>query len=143
MGTLMALERVYLDTNVIIAITENQSEIGEGQKRLIKSFLNKETHGMTSEITLAECLVRPVRELNQALVELYLELLTAGSDLFIAGVDTNVLIEAANVRARHKIKLPDAIHFATAQLSGCSSFITNDHRLANLWGKNAIIWEAL
>jgi predicted nucleic acid-binding protein len=143
MGTLMALERVYLDTNVIIAITENQSEIGEGQKRLIKSFLNKETHGMTSEITLAECLVRPVRELNQALVELYLELLTAGSDLFIAGVDTNVLIEAANVRARHKIKLPDAIHFATAQLSGCSSFITNDQRLASLWGKNAIIWEAL
>jgi predicted nucleic acid-binding protein len=143
MGTLMALERVYLDTNVIIAITENQSEIGEGQKRLIKSFLNKETNGMTSEITLAECLVRPVRELNQALIELYLELLTAGSDLFIAGIDTNVLIEAANVRARHKIKLPDAIHIATAQLSNCTTFVTNDHRLANLWGKNAIIWETL
>jgi predicted nucleic acid-binding protein len=143
MGTLMALERVYLDTNVIIAITENQSEIGEGQKRLIKSFLNKETHGMTSEITLAECLVRPVRELNQALIELYLELLTAGSDLFIAGIDTNVLIEAANVRARHKIKLPDAIHISTAKLSNCTNFVTNDHRLANLWGKNAIIWEAL
>jgi predicted nucleic acid-binding protein len=143
MARLMREERSYLDTNVIIGITETQSAMPDGQKGLVDAILNRKLIGVLSEITLAECLVKPIKENDRALIDLYTELFSEDSGLIILPVDRIVLIEAAYVRARHKIKLPDAIHFATAQLSGCSSFITNDHRLANLWGKNAIIWKAL
>jgi hypothetical protein len=36
------------------------------------------------------------------------------------------LEEAARLRAPTKLKLPDAIHLATATLNGCDCFLTND-----------------
>ncbi len=124
-------------------MTEAQSAMRSGQKRLISSILDKGSNGITSEITLAECLVKPIRQKSETLIAIYLELLAEGSGLQIVKIDRAVLIEASSVRAKHHIKLPDAIHFATAQLAGCNNFVTNDHRLANLWGKNSIIWETL
>ena len=139
----MEKERVYLDTNVIIGITETQSGMADGQKGLVNALLNRKLVGVTSEISLAECLVKPIKENDQALVDLYMELFSDESGLVISSIDRLILIEAAQVRARDKIKLPDAVHFATAQLSGCNTFITNDKRLASLWGKNSLIWQML
>ena len=139
----MEKERVYLDTNVIIGITETQSGMADGQKGLVNALLNRKLVGVTSEISLAECLVKPIKENDQALVDLYMELFSDESGLVISSIDRLILIEAAQVRARDKIKLPDAVHFATAQLSGCNTFITNDKRLASLWGKNSLIWQLL
>ena len=139
----MEKERVYLDTNVIIGITETQSAMADGQKGLVNALLNRKLVGVTSEISLAECLVKPIKENDQALVDLYMELFSDESGLVISSIDRLILIEAAQVRARDKIKLPDAVHFATAQLSGCNTFITNDKRLASLWGKNSLIWQLL
>jgi predicted nucleic acid-binding protein len=46
----------------------------------------------------------------------------------------DVLIEAARLRANVNIKLPDAIHAATALLTQCSTFVTNDRRFQNVLG---------
>ena len=44
--------------------------------------------------------------------------------------DKNIALKAAEIRAKYKgFKPLDAIHLATAILSGCSSFITNDKQL--------------
>jgi predicted nucleic acid-binding protein len=45
-------------------------------------------------------------------------------------VSRDVLIEAAGLRAhRASIKLPDAIHIATARMSSCTFFVSDDRRL--------------
>jgi predicted nucleic acid-binding protein len=136
-------ERFYLDTNVLIAIAELIEQANQRQIEVMDKIAAGVLLAASSEIALSECLVKPIVEGNSELVALYKAMLGGDSEIVVMPVSRDVLIEAANVRARHKIKLPDAIHFATAQLSGCSSFITNDQRLASLWGKNAIIWEAL
>ena len=43
-----------------------------------------------------------------------------------------VLIEAAQPRAIVNIKLPDAIHAATALLTQCSTFLGNDQRFQSV-----------
>lgn len=50
-----------------------------------------------------------------------------------------MLIEAARLRAVTNLRLPDAIHGATAILSGCQTFLTNDRRLAALPGVDVVL----
>jgi len=47
-------------------------------------------------------------------------------------VDRSVLIDAARLRGRTGLRLPDAIHASTALASGCDTFLTNDRRLPGI-----------
>ncbi len=41
---------------------------------------------------------------------------------------------AAEIRASHGFKTPDALHLAAAVVGGCSAFLTNDAQLARFSG---------
>lgn len=45
-------------------------------------------------------------------------------------VTTAVFDRAAELRAHHNIRTPDAIHLAAALIHGCDEFWTNDDRLS-------------
>jgi len=45
---------------------------------------------------------------------------------------------ATELRARHRLRTPDALHLATALSHGCQSLITNDRRLSQAAGDLAI-----
>jgi predicted nucleic acid-binding protein len=51
--------------------------------------------------------------------------------------------EAAQLRARHGLRTPDAIQLATAIRSGASSFLTNDSRLPILAPLNMLVLNQL
>lgn len=53
-----------------------------------------------------------------------------------------LLAEAARLRAISRIKLPDAIHAATALQRECTSFLTNDDRLT-IPGIKVLGWDDL
>jgi predicted nucleic acid-binding protein len=44
-------------------------------------------------------------------------------------IDRSILVDAAHYRARLGIKLPDAIHVATAVAAGCEIFLSNDRKI--------------
>lgn len=54
-----------------------------------------------------------------------------------------ILIAAAHLRAEHGLKLPDAIHAATAQLTHCERLLTNDARFKTLSGIEVILLSQL
>ena len=45
-----------------------------------------------------------------------------------------VIDRATELRARHGVRTPDALHLAAAVASGCDVFLTNDLRLAHVPG---------
>ena len=45
---------------------------------------------------------------------------------------------AALLRARHGLKMPDALHLATAQAAGAACLVTNDRRLPVLDGLDIV-----
>ncbi len=98
---------------------------------------------MTSEITLAECLVKPFADKDIFAVETYMALLGEQPGLPVVPISRPILLSAAQLRAEMKLKLPDAIHVATAKWAECSAFITNDRRIKHNDGLRVIIWDKL
>ena len=80
---------------------------------------------VTSELTLLETLVQPIRQNNQTLVSAYETLLTR-TEIALFPVTRDVLRESANLRAAENLKTPDAIHAATATAANCQYLLTND-----------------
>lgn len=83
----------------------------------------------TSELALAEALAKPLEVGRSDIAEVYETMLTTSAWLLVLPVERSVLIEAAKVQAQLKLRLPDAIHIATAIAAGCSTKVSNDRRL--------------
>lgn len=136
--------RVYLDTNALIGILEKADRLDEAQDRLVGKINDGGLEAVTSELALAECLVKPIANRDEALVQDYMWLLAADSKfLQVKPVTRDVILEAARVRAGAGIKLPDAIHVATANLADCDAFVSNDKRLAAATAMTFKLWSEL
>ena len=124
--------RLYLDTNIFIYALEGYLEYESIITSLFRNIDNGIYSAVTSELTLAEVLVKPFMDKNKDLEQIYEEILQSSNSLTITTIDRQILIKASMIRASSDgINLPDAIHLATAQLKNCSYFITNDKRLRN------------
>ncbi len=131
MGLLTQLEgkRLYLDTNIFVYALEG-FPVFEPQIRELFSLLDQGwLRGVTSELALAEALVKPFLDSNVELQALYQTVIRTSRSLDVAAVSRTTLVAAARVRAATSLKLPDAIHAATAVEEGCHALITNDLRL--------------
>ncbi|ODT52424.1 MAG: hypothetical protein ABS59_09035 [Methylobacterium sp. SCN 67-24] len=116
----------YLDANAIIQFIEVD---GTPFASLMRHVEAGALYLFTSELTLAEVLVKPLRDELVALIELYERLLTGSEKLAVLPVTRAVLRSSAEVRANAGNKGPDAIHIATALSASCNLFISSDARL--------------
>ncbi|MCD8488966.1 MAG: PIN domain-containing protein [Desertifilum sp.] len=136
--------RVYLDTNIFIYAFEGYPEFATRLTELFTLIDEGSVSAVTSELTLAEVLVKPFIDNNQHLQQVYQQALQSIGGLEVISIGRPVLIEAARVRSHSSsLRLPDAIHGATALLSGCSTFLTNDRRLLSLPGLQVVIFSEL
>jgi predicted nucleic acid-binding protein len=117
---------VYLDTNIFIYALEGFTEYRPVLTTLFAAVENKQLTIATSELTLAECLVKPCKDNNNKLKELYSSFIQTSYFLTVLPVDRECLIKSAELRAEIGVKLPDAIHIASAIEYECEVFLTND-----------------
>lgn len=129
--TLPSSATVYLDTPVIIYTVEANPTYYSLLQPLWLKFQTGEIELVTSELTLMETLVLPLRNANTTLVSDY-DLLLSSSEIQLVPITLPVLRNAANLRATTSLKTPDAIHAATALGKGCTLFLTNDSGFRNV-----------
>jgi predicted nucleic acid-binding protein len=125
---------VYLDTVTIIYSVERFPEYVTLLDPMWQQLRSGTIQIITSELAVLETLVIPIRQSNTDLIRRY-EALLLSSEVNLIPINPSILKNAATLRAQHNLKTPDAIHAATAQSMGCSSFITNDlgfRRVSNL-----------
>lgn len=124
--------KVYVDTNAVIRGME-RTDVGADE---IGKLMDLAERGglalVTSELTLSEVLVGPIKRGDDLLFEAYVEMLTHGSLFELLPVSRDILLEASHIRARSSAPLPDCVHVASALLSGCKSIISFDRRLGLL-----------
>ncbi len=119
-------QRVYFDANIIIYAVEGYSPYIDQIRALMAAVNTGEIIAVTSELTLAEVLVKPLKDQNPAIQQAYRTFLTPTAAFDVVSVSRRVLEDAAQWRATTKLKLPDAIHLATALHHQCDSFLSND-----------------
>ena len=125
---------VYLDTAPIIYSVEQNPDYKSLMHDLWLSAENGDIEVITSELTVLEALVQPVREKNDDLIRDYEELLLT-SEIQLVPVSISILRTAVELRVDLNLKTPDAIHAATALLGRCDHFVSNDggfRRLTNV-----------
>ena len=120
--------RVYLDTNIIIAMFEGKAEFRAPLIELIAGAEPRDTpFFFTSELTLAETLAQPYRTGNDTLITQYDNFLRTNGMIEVGPIDRSVLYYAAVIRGAYTgLKLPDAIHLSAAIGAQCSHFLTAD-----------------
>lgn len=124
-------KRLYCDTTVFIAALEGEREPADQLEELFEATAGKQVSLVTSALSLAETLVKPLEMKNSKLVTAYTILLSNDrkGQVETIDIDRSILLQAAFVRVRKKsIKLPDAIHIATAERSGCTTILTHERR---------------
>lgn len=126
----VAQPRVYLDANVFVAAFEHAGAHSDHAWWIMRAIENGEIAAGTSELTLAEVLVKPLEVGATDLAEGYERMMMSGSNFEVLPIRRDILIGAAALRARRtSIRLPDAVHIATAQALSCGFFISDDRRL--------------
>lgn len=134
--------RLYLDTAPFIYAIEEHIVYWDYLRPIWTAFEAGEVQVVTSEISLLETLVQPIRDNNSKLANTYNELLT-GSEVFLVPVSTEILRTAAELRATQNFKTPDAIHAATAMTSGCQYLVANDNGFRRLTSIEVFILDDL
>lgn len=126
--------RVYVDAQVVIYAVE----VHPTYAGLVSPLFRRAAFGdfllVTSELTLMEVLVHPLRLQRAALASAFHAVLSARG-VHVLPIITPVLLRAAQLRADHpSLRTPDAIHAATALEHSADQFVTNDRSFRQLPG---------
>ena len=138
---LKGVNRLFLDTAPVIYFVEQNPEfIARVEPIFIR--LDSDIMGVVSAVTVSECLVFPIKRglitLEQAFEDIF------NSDR-VDFVDTNRKIAklTAIIRAKYNFQLPDSLQVATAIISECDAFLTNDIALKKVTEIRAIVVSSL
>jgi predicted nucleic acid-binding protein len=82
-----------------------------------------------SPLVKLECSIGPLRRGDAKLMAEYRELFAS---LVTLPVPDAAFERAAELRAAHTLRTPDALHLAISQTAGCAELWTNDERLAGV-----------
>jgi predicted nucleic acid-binding protein len=117
---------VLIDTALWIYHFERHAQFGSAAGKVIEGLEAGKFRGVASELTLLELTVRPLQLARQDVADEYELLLDHFPNLELAPVTREILLLAAGLRARHRLRTPDAIQVATAIQRGATLAITND-----------------
>jgi predicted nucleic acid-binding protein len=140
--TLPASGLVYVDTMTLIYTVERYPAYLPLVEPLWQSTQTGTIEIVSSELTLMEVLVGPLKSGNAALEQAFEQSLL-GTNMRLLPLTQVILREAARLRATTKLKTPDALHAATAQLAGCALFVTNDVGFRNVTNLPVVILDDL
>jgi predicted nucleic acid-binding protein len=127
--------RVYLDSNVFITAMETPGAQSDHAWWIIDAVDDGKIAAVTSEITIAEVLVKPMQLGDSAFITAYQEMIAPSPHFDVLPIRRDILVSAAQLRARRgSIRLPDAIHVATALASSCACMVSDDQQLHSIEG---------
>jgi predicted nucleic acid-binding protein len=118
--------KVFLDTSPVVYYVEAVPAFAEVAKGIFALIGKGQMQGVVSPVTLAECVTLPVQLGQLELRQRFTDLLTATEGILFVNIDAAIAQQAAELRIRYGLKLPDALQVATAIAAGCEAFLTND-----------------
>ena len=133
---------VYLDACGFIYSVERI----EPYRRLMEPMWQQATSGqltiVTSELSVMETLVKPLRDGDEVLQGLFQELFHS-TEVRLVPATRALWEDAAAIRADLNLRTPDALHAATSLQERCTLFVTNDTAFRRVAGLSVVVLNEL
>ncbi|MCX5750065.1 MAG: PIN domain-containing protein [Candidatus Saganbacteria bacterium] len=120
---------VALDTALFIYHFEKENNFFPVTSFVFEQIESGRISAVTTVISLAEILVKPMQLGSVQAIEDYQIILNNFPHLTILNIDQKLTFVAAELRASYGVKLPDALQIAGGLVSGANIFLTNDKKL--------------
>lgn len=121
------VKSIFLDTAPVVYYVEHHPEYFDRVQQIFDRIDDGRLTGVTSPVTLAECLVVPCRLNLTQLQADFSQLITRGANTLFMPLGEAGARRAAELRGALGLSLTDAIQAATAIESGCEALLTNDN----------------
>lgn len=105
---------IFLDTAPVVYLVEANPEFGSLVQRIFQVMEHRGITTVASPVTLAECLVLPIRSQQVLAEQSFRALLTEAEGMSFVDIDAQIGVKAAALRVQYGLKLPDA--FSRLQL---------------------------
>ena len=133
---------IYLDASSLIYSVERV----EPYRTLLEPMWQQAQDGnltiVSSPVLVVEALVKPL-QVGNAEIEIQYRELFASNAVRLLEASYEVFEDAARLRAETGLKIPDALHAATALRADCALFITNDTDFRRVRGLPIVVLDDL
>lgn len=121
--------RIFIDTAPIIYFLENSSLYMESMGKFFTKCMKQHIKIVTSTLTIEEYLVFPYRSGRMEFADNFKRFMEY-MNIEVVDINSNIAEQGAKIRGKYKhFKAMDALQIATAVISGCDIFFTNDKQL--------------
>ena len=121
--------RIYLDAAPVIFLVEGVAGVCDHIAARLRSGVQAGDIFVASDLTRFECRVHPLKSGNTNALQAF-EQFFAGREVLLEAIPRSAWDMAAEVRAQHGLRTPDALHVAAAVTLGCELLLTADERLS-------------
>jgi predicted nucleic acid-binding protein len=131
------------DTSPLIYFVERHPADVDVMREVFRRGDIKASTGYSLVVTLAEVLTQPKRVGNTTIETEYRDLLLHSRNFGLVAIDASVAEQAADFRARYRLRTPDALQIAAALTVGCQAFLTNDPPLKRVTELRVLVLDDL
>lgn len=140
---LKGVTRLFLDTAPIIYLVEKNPAYLDRVTDIFQRIDAGQLEVVTSPVTLAECLVYPLKLGLKQLHQDFIDLVVNGVGTTFFNIEQQTGETAARLRAQYNLKLPDSLQIAVALQAGCDTFLTNDSQLTRVTELRILVLDEL
>lgn len=135
--------QIGLDTSPFIYFVEQNPRYVDLMREVFKRITKGDFQSCSSVITLTEVLVQPLRKNDQTLANEYRDLLLNGANFQLLRLTALAAETAAELRAKYRLRTPDALQIATVLENGCDAFLCNDKDLNKVTELKILVLDEL
>lgn len=140
---LTGVSLLFLDTAPVIYQVEKNPIYFDRVAAIFQAIDAGKLGAVTSPVTLAECLVHPLRLGLAPVRQAFIDVIVSGANTTFVEISQETGERAAKLRADYNLRLPDALQMAAAIIHGCDSFLTNDAQLKRVTELQVLVIDEL
>jgi predicted nucleic acid-binding protein len=136
---LTKIHKAGIDSSILIYHLEDIEPYADLTEQIFAAIAEGSLSAILSTISVTELLVLPFASGQRDRIEAFERFLFSLSNLVLIPPTYSIAKDAARLRAKYRIRTPDALLVATALHEKAEAFLTNDSRLGNIKGEGISI----